>query len=137
MKKICKLFCMIFMCFFITACGNVGYKELSYKQLMSKLSNKEDFVLTISSASCINCEMFKGTINDIVNKYEIVTYYIDLDDFTQEERTELKKHFDYVGTPTTINIVDGVEKNNLSRIDGADDYISVKEKLVNWGYIKE
>lgn len=137
MKKICKLFCMIFMCFFITACGKVGYKELSYKQLMSKLSNKEDFVLTISSASCINCEMFKGTINDIVNKYEIVTYYIDLDDFTSDERTEIKKYFDYVGTPTTINIVDGVEKNNLSRIDGADDYISVKEKLINWGYIKE
>ena len=53
------------------------------------------------------------------------------------KNTEIKKYFDYVGTPTTINIVDGVEKNNLSRIDGADDYISVKEKLINWGYIKE
>ena len=54
-----------------------------------------------------------------------------------DERVEIKKYFDYVGTPTTINIVDGIEKNNLSRIDGADDYISVKEKLVNWGYIEE
>lgn len=136
MKKVFYVL-LIISCFFLSACSNKGYKELSYKELIKKVENKENFVLTLEAASCINCEMFKGTITEITEKYNIVTYYIDLDKLTEEEEENISKLFPYRGTPTTINIENGVEKNSLSRIIGASDYLKIKEKLVSWNYIEE
>lgn len=137
MKKLLKLCLLIVACFFMSACGKNGYQELTYHELMNKLEDKNNFVLTLEAASCINCEIFKGTITEITRKYNISVYYIDLDELSEEEESNLKKMFSYTGTPTTINIVNGIEKNSLSRIIGASDYASIKDKLISWGYIKE
>lgn len=137
MKKLSEIFLLIITCFFMTACSKGEYRELTYKDLMDKFSKEDSFVLTIEAASCINCDMFKDTITEIANKYNIIVYYIDLDKLSSEEENTLKAMFHYTGTPTTINIVKGTESKSSSRIIGRSDYIKIKEKLINWGYIKE
>ena len=137
MKKLYLITLLIISSFFMSACSKNGYKELSYKELIKKIENKDNFVLTLEAASCINCEIFKGTMTEITSKYKITTYYIDLDKLNEEEEKELRTLFSYTGTPTTVNIVEGMEKNSLSRIIGSSDYITIKEKLISWNYIKE
>ncbi|MEG2028835.1 MAG: hypothetical protein RR050_03020, partial [Bacilli bacterium] len=84
------------------------------------------------------CDQFKLTLEEINKKYHINIKYIDIYKLENEPQKieKIKKLFPYTGTPTTINIIDGKEQNNLSRIDGARDYIDTKEKLIKWGYIK-
>ena len=137
MKKISLIILLIISSFFISACNKGSYEELNYKQLMKKIEKEESFVLTLGAASCINCEIFRETIEEINKKYKITTYYIDLDKLDEDQSETIKKLFPFSGTPTTINIVKGKEKNILSRIVGAKDYITVKEKLISWNYIKE
>lgn len=135
MKK-CKLL-IIMLCFILTACSKGSYKELNYQELMKKLDNKESFIITLEAGSCINCEMFKETMDEITKKYKVTTYYIDLDKLNDEEAGKIHSIFDFTGTPTTINLIEGKENPSLPRIKGRSDYLEIKEKLIKWGYIKE
>ena len=137
MKNKIKIMLVIIACILLTACKKDNYVELSYKELNKKIENKDSFVLTISAKSCINCEIFKDTIKEINKKYNITTYYIDLDKLTSDEENTLKQLYLYTGTPTTINIISGKEENKLNRIIGSSDYLTIKERLINWSYIKE
>ena len=79
----------------------------------------------------------KDTITDIIKKYNVTIYYIDLDKVNDTEYGMLKSMFDFTGTPTTINIVEGKENTASPRIRGRSDYLEIKNRLISWGYIKE
>lgn len=111
--------------------------EISFTELEQKIENKESFMLMIGAKTCPHCEKFKETITDVKKQYQFTLYYIDIDKLSDEQKSELKSHFPYTGTPTTINVVDGIEKNPQSRIDGALEYSIIKKRLISWGYIKE
>ena len=114
-----------------------NYKEIKYKELIKKIDNKENFVLTLSSTTCPNCLDFKETIKQVNNKYDIKTYYINFDKLNNEEKAKIDELFPFTGTPTTVNVVNGKEQNELSRIVGSSNYLAIKEKLISWNYIKE
>lgn len=135
--KVLKIFLSVIICFILSGCSKGSYKELTYQELMNKIDNKDSFVITLGAGSCINCDMFKDTIEEVNKKYKITTYYIDLDKLNEEEEGKLKSIFDFTGTPTTINLIEGVENSSLPRIKGRSDYLEIKEKLIKWGYIKE
>lgn len=137
MKRMVLIILLVISSFFISACSKGSYKEITYEELNKKMEKEESFILTLSAASCINCEVFKDTMTEINNKYKITTYYIDLDKLNEEQYEKIKKLFVFNGTPTTVNIVNGKENNLLSRIVGSSDYVKIKEKLINWNYIKE
>ncbi len=129
-------FAAAIFCFFLYINGKGKYKEISYEELQEKFDSKESFVLTIESATCSACQMFKGDIEKITSKYGVIVYYIDEDKLSEEEQENIDKTFDIEGTPTTVNIVNGKELNIYSRIVGAD-YMATKQKLIKWGYIEE
>ena len=134
MKKVI----LLVIVFLLTGCvTDNGYTEISYKELLEKLDNQENFVLTIEATGCSYCEKFEKTIVEINKKYSLDIKYIDMAKLNEEEKKYIKSIFPYTGTPTTINIVNGQEENSLSRIEGAKDYSYVKEKLIKWGYIEE
>lgn len=139
MKKIYKILMVLLLILTVSGCKNsVGYSKISYNDLMKKLENKDSFILMIGSSECPHCDSFKLTLEEINKKYSIDVQYIDILEITDQSNiSNLKSHFPYTGTPTTINIVNGVERNSLDRIEGTDDYLDVKNKLVKWGYIKE
>ena len=91
----------------------------------------------IGATSCTHCDKFKLTLAEVKKRYKVTFYYIDVDKLSAEEESKLKSNFPYTGTPTTVNIIDGVEVNSQSRIDGSLDYCVVKKRLLKWGYIKE
>ncbi|MDD3187064.1 MAG: thioredoxin family protein [Bacilli bacterium] len=140
MKKAIQFLLILFSVFIISGCKNsgVGYTEVSYDELINMLNNKESFMLMIGSSNCTHCDEYKLTLEEINKKYGIDVKYIDISKITDEnEINNLKSYFYYAGTPTTINVVDGVEENTLSRIVGSRDYSFVKDKMIQWGYIKE
>lgn len=135
--KYIKIF-MLFIFVFIIGCGNgKGYSEITYKNLLDMIENKDSFLLMISSSTCPHCDQFKITIEELNKKYKTDIKYIDVDKLNQDEMLNLKALFPYRGTPVTIKIVDGQEENIDSRIDGAKDYSYTKQKLIEWKYIKE
>ena len=138
MKKI-KYILPLLILLFLCGCtkDKSPVKELSYTKLNEKLENKEDFILMIGATSCTHCDKFKLTLAEVKKRYKVTFYYIDVDKLSSEEESKLKSNFPYTGTPTTVNIINGVEVNSQSRIDGSLDYGVVKKRLIKWGYIKE
>ena len=54
----------------------------------------------------------------------------------EEESAELKKHFSFSGTPTTVFVIDGDEKTAATRINGDVSEEKIISKLKSNGFIK-
>lgn len=140
MKKILKkILFMVILVLSLTGCGNKikTYEEISYKQFVQKIENKDSFILFIGAESCQHCSMYKNTINKIVENYQVKIYHIDMDKLSETEYSKFKTYINFSGTPTTAFIYDGKEENTYNRISGNKSYDKVKERLIKEGYIKE
>jgi len=102
--------------------------KISYEQIQDKIEKKEDFILCISATNCSHCKDYKPKLKKIAKNYDIVIYYINTDDLTEEKYEEFKKTLNFDGgTPTTIFFKNGEEKTTATRIIG-----NVKtEKIIN------
>ena len=138
MKKIVILLCCLVL---FVGCNNKTkepYQEVSYSELQTMIENKEDFVLVMGSRQWSHCASYKVTMTDVVNKYDVTIYYIDIYNLTDIELSKLNNKFSFTGTPTTVFVEDGEEKDpQFNRIDGAKDYEYIVNKLKDNGYIKE
>ena len=122
----------------LSGCGGPKtYDEISYSDLNKMLKDKENFVLFIGSETCSACNAYKITINKIVEKYGVDIKYLDISKLDDTENSELHANFAFSGTPTTIFIEDGEEKDSFNRINGNVKYSKVVEKLQENKYIKE
>lgn len=133
MKKI------IFICLLLLAgCSIVKtYDEISYKQFNYMLNKKQSFVLFIGSTECEACSKYKVTLNKVISKYNLDIKYIDLAKLSEKNKGELISKFPISGTPTTIFIEKGKEKDTYNRIDGNVKYSKIIQKLKDNKYIKE
>lgn len=140
MKKKLFLFVVLFIgIFLITGCtAKKGYTEISYKDLESKVENKETFALFIGRTSCSSCDVFKNILNDAYAKEyakESTIYYIDTDALTDEEYKEFHSKYSYSGTPTVTIITDGKFSPNDS-VTGSDKYNDMIDKMKSKGLLK-
>ena len=103
---------------------------------MEKINKKEDFILLVSQTTCTHCMDFKPKLKKVANNYKIDVYYIETDLLSDEEETELKKHFSFRGTPQTIFVINGEEKTAATRIDGDVSEEKIISKFKSNGYIK-
>lgn len=136
MKKVLILLTTI-MIVALTGCKYVGYKNISYEELTTKLNNNESFVFVIGSRDCSACTAYKGTMEEIMKDYDVSIYFIEIVDLNEEDGNKLRSQFYYQYTPTTIFIEDGKEKTTYDRIVGAADYETVKNALIKYNMIKE
>lgn len=112
--------------------------KLSYKEIIEKVDNKDDFVLCISRTNCVHCQEYKPKLKKVANDYNIIIYYANTDDFTKEEYEKFKENFSFDGgTPTTIIFKNGEEKTTASRINGNVKIEKIISKLKNNGFIPE
>ena len=133
-----KMLLVVLSVIFLTACSTVKtYDEINYKNLNSMLDKKEKFILFIGSTTCSACDTYKVTLNKVIEKYSVDIKYIDLSKLSEEEESELVSKFPISGTPTTIFIEDGKEKDTYNRINGSVKYSKIVEKLKKNKYIKE
>lgn len=137
MKKI--LLIMIIMLSVITGCGSKlkTYEEIDYDTFIEKMEKQDSFILFIGSSTCQHCDAFKIKVNNIVKKYQIKIYYIDIHEFDENQSNKFKTYINFSATPTTVFISDGAEETTYNRINGNIDYDKVVEKLTKAGYIKE
>lgn len=127
---------MIFTVFSLTACGNKTYDEISYKQLNEMLENKESFILFIGSSTCSACAVYRETLNEVINEYNVDVKYIDLHALSDEDNVAVTNLFPISGTPTTVFITNGEEKDTYNRISGNVAKSKIVEKLKENDYIK-
>ena len=146
-KKKRRIIILAIVCFVILIGGLVTnhilksrdkyFALISYKDLMNKIDNKEDFVLVISKTDCSHCLEYKPKVSSVANEYKIMIYYIDIDKLTQKQSAKIKEVFNYSGTPTTIFIIDGTEETAANRIVGEAKREKIVAKLKSNGFIDE
>ena len=112
--------------------------KLNYDEVIEKVNNKENFILCISASKCIHCQEYKPKLKKISNTYDITIYYVNIDEFKDEEYENFEKEFSFDGgTPTTIFFKNGEEKTTASRIEGNEKIEKIINKLKSNGFIIE
>ncbi len=134
MKKIFVFLIGISM-LFLSGCGRTSYDEISYNELQSMIENKESFPLVIASATCSACNSYRPTLEKFIKEYNVDVKYIDLDKLTDEEESDLMNEFPITGTPTTIFVKNGEEKDTYNRIVGNKKFSQTEEAYKDNGYI--
>lgn len=112
--------------------------KLNYNEVMTKIENKEDFVLCISAKECIHCQEYKPKLKKIAKEYNIIIYYINKNELSEDEYEKFKSKFSFDGaTPTTIFFKDGEETTTANRIEGNVKTEKIINKLKSNGIINE
>ncbi len=137
MKKIIMVLTILFLIFGLSGCKPKTYDEISYQELNQMLENKEDFILMLGAETCSACSAFKITLNKVIEDYGVDIKYLDNDKLSEEEHSKVLSKFYFSGTPTTVFVVKGKEKDTNDRIDGNQKYSKVVSILKEKGYIKE
>ena len=111
--------------------------KLSISELREKIDNRDSFILIFTQDTCSHCKSYLPVVEKIANQYKIDFYDISSTGLSDDELAYLRSIATYTGTPTTIFIVDGEEKNTLLRLDGDVPEYRLIERLKTMGYINE
>lgn len=137
MKKMLYVLILIPLLIIVSGCGHKTYNEITYDELNKLIDNKESFVLFIGSTTCTHCDAFKVTLNKVIEKYNVDVKYIDISKIDDDKVSTIQAKFPFTGTPTTVFVTKGHEKDTLNRIEGESTYSEVVKILKENGYIKE
>lgn len=131
-----KIFILIMIILFTTACSSNYLKNINLDKLNKKLDNKETFVLYLTNEDNYGTTL-RNTLLKVAKKNDIKTFYLNTEKITDENKlNKLKEKFYFEESNFIVFVKDGVEKTVLSRID--DAYIStnkLEEELKNQGYL--
>ena len=112
-------------------------EEIKYDKMMEKVENKDSFILMLSQTECSHCKAFKPRLAKVAKEFNIKVYYLETDLLDETTYDELKKTFNFSGTPTTIFIVEGEEKSAATRINGEASRDKIISKLKSNGFIDD
>ncbi len=106
----------------LTGCsfGGTKVKDISYEDLNKKMSDNETFVLYIGSSSCSHCAIVKPILDEVVKKYDLEVYYINMAKVTDEQYDAIKDKTNLQGTPTILLVKNGKSKTT-NRLVGETD----------------
>lgn len=133
MKKIAMIFLLLLT---VTACSSSYLSKLNYKKLMTKLDNKESFVLYLTNEDESGLTL-KNTLQTVCKDNNIKCFYLNTDNLDEDELDSLKEKITFEDSNIIAFIKEGKENTVLARID--DVYISakdLKEELKNQEYLK-
>ena len=111
--------------------------ELSYNELEKKINKKESFILVVTRTNCSHCIEYKPVLKDVLLKYNITAYEIDTEKMTKQENAKFKDIANISGTPTTLFVENGIEKNTSTRIVGSTNSTKIINRFKAMGYIKK
>ncbi len=116
--------------------GKSYLKEIKFDKMVEKIENKESFVIVFSQTECEHCLAYKPKIAKVAKKYKLTVYYLETDLLNEKKEKELKKYFNFDGTPTTVFVIKGEEKTAANRIVGEASEEKIIKKLKSNGFIK-
>lgn len=75
----------------LTGCKNSlnTVKEIDFSTLQGKIENKETFILEIVQTGCSHCEEFSPRFREVLSKYDLTGYSINLSNLTEEEKNKI------------------------------------------------
>ncbi len=111
--------------------------SLTYSELEKKINNKENFILVITQTDCSHCIEYKPVLEQVLLDYNLTAYEIDQKKISSEEKNKLKDIANISGTPTTVFIVNGEERQTADRIVGSASRSKIIDRLKAMGYINE
>ena len=133
MKKIAMIFLLLLT---VTACSSSYLSKLNYKKLMTKLDNKESFVLYLTNEDESGLTL-KNTLQTVCKDNNIKCFYLNTGNLDEDELDSLKEKITFEDSNIIVFIKEGKENTVLARID--DVYISakdLKEELKNQECLK-
>lgn len=108
---------------------------LTYSEYEKKIENKESFVLLMWQTGCGHCQTFEPVLNEVIKKYNLQIYSINIGEITDTEYAKLKNKTFVDGTPTTIVFKEGVTQTK--KLIGSKDVEDVIKFLVKYNYLEE
>ena len=124
----------------VTACSKqyTTYEEVSVDTVFQMLDDKESFILFIGSSTCSHCASFEPKLNQVIKKYQVKVYYLDVNQLTETENAKFNARISYGNsTPVTVFIKDGEEEGSYNRIRGDQDIDVIESMFRKNGYIEE
>lgn len=112
---------LLLLVVFLWGCSTTpeGYVSISGIETLSKMEEKEDFVLMISSSKdCYSCEMFKKESEKTIEENHLTIYELNYSELTDKEKKKLDT---LVGSYTSLPVLIKMEDGNISMI-GAYEY---------------
>lgn len=99
------------------------YKEITYKDYLDLLKNKEKAIVVVGSNTCYYCILYKETLIDVYSKYKKDFYFVD--------SNGNRDNFNLSGTPTTYLLENG---EVVDTIIGYRQYNDIIKKLDSNNY---
>lgn len=142
LKKLIAIFLIVLCLIPFTGCSNkkeesTSLIKISYTEFIKKVDNKETFVLEIMRKDCSACISFKPKLTEFLDENNLNIYYIDTNDFSEDEDIDFSKRINYTATPTIVFITEGEEETVSSRIVGNVSKDKLLSKFKANGIIKE
>lgn len=133
--------CLVCLLILLNSMGLISFKkkyttyiDIDYTELMEKIDNKEDFILFIYQTGCSHCESFEPKLNEVIKKYNLEIYAINLKDLDDIQYEKVKNRTFVSGTPTTVYFKDGKKEDKITGDKSLEKLMSFLKKA---GYIKE
>ena len=111
-----KIFIILLLVLGLTGCNSVAQKYtepnlINYDEFMSKIDNKDTFTLLMWQTGCAHCEDFEPKLNNVIKKYNINMYSINMANLDDTQYAKMKNKTFISGTPTMVYIKDGVTQS--------------------------
>ncbi len=110
--------------------------EITFEQLEEKMNNKDTFIIFFGSTICSHCKDFQPTLNRVIKEYDIIIYYLNVHNLTDEEHSDLLALINYGSSTPKLYFVEEGEYSQYNALSGNRSYNEVVEKLEKNGYIK-
>ncbi|MFV0498715.1 MAG: thioredoxin family protein [Bacilli bacterium] len=97
---------------------------ITYSEFQEKINNSDDFILIYGSETCSACKDYKATITEVFKDdyKDIDTFYIDIDSFSDGDKSSIASYLGAKSTPTSYIFISGVMNDS---IEGNQDLESI------------
>ena len=109
-------------------------KDISMKEVTSKIDKKEDFILYIKQTNCEHCKTFTPRLASVLKDYKKTAYVLNITDLSEDDNKVFEKTLKVDGTPTVLFFNKG--KQSVITIEGEQTKDRIKSKMKSAGFIE-
>ncbi|NBK97000.1 MAG: hypothetical protein EOM50_03075 [Erysipelotrichia bacterium] len=87
-----KILLAILLCVSLCACSEKqanGFIESDVQEILTKIANKDTFLIVINTEECYSCDTFKSEIEKVVEKNDLHVYTLNYQDISDVDNDQL------------------------------------------------